>query len=450
MKLNKTLLISLLAALTLSAVSCGEENKGPVEPDGPETPELTEPGNTMVIYEANPKVFASSKSLKAIEDRLDEIQDLGVNVLWLMPIQQQGSKNSVGSPYCIRDFKAVNSSYGTIDDLKSLVRKAHSMDMKVILDWIANHTSWDNVWIEQHPEWFTKDANGNIISPAGMGWNDVADLNFNSKELHTAMIDAMTFWVKEADIDGFRCDYADGVPADFWKDALDAVLALKSDAVLLAEGSELELLDCGFQMLYGWDFQSKLASVFSGRMDVSRLYDAHANEYKGLAEGKERLRFSTNHDKAMNESSPITMYKGERGAMSAFVISAYMGGIPLIYSSQEIGYAKTVNFFTNVLMDWNSNPAYTEEYQKVMAAYQESAPIRGGEPVLYNTGDVVSIYYKGGLMVVANTSGSSVQVKTPMERAGDKAVDMMTGKSENIPAALNLEAYQYKIWKIEK
>ena len=185
-------------------------------------------------------------------------------------------------------------------------------------------------------------------------------------------------------------------------------------------------------------------------MDVSRLYDAHANEYKGLAEGKERLRFSTNHDKAMNESSPITMYKGERGAMSAFVISAYMGGIPLIYSSQEIGYAKTVNFFTNVLMDWNSNPAYTEEYQKVMAAYQESAPIRGGEPVLYNTGDVVSIYYKGGLMVVANTSGSSVQVKTPMERAGDKAVDMMTGKSENIPAALNLEAYQYKIWKIEK
>lgn len=450
MKLNKTLFISLLAALVLSAAGCGNENNDPIDQQGPEIPEVTEPGNTMVIYEANPKVFASSQSLKAIEERLDEIQDLGVNVVWLMPIQQQGSKNSVGSPYCIRDFKAVNSSYGTIDDLKSLVKKAHSMDMKVILDWIANHTSWDNVWITEHPDWFTKDANGNIISPAGMGWNDVADLNFNSKELRTAMIDAMTYWIKEADIDGFRCDYADGVPMDFWKDALDAVLALKSDAVLLAEGSELGLLDCGFQMLYGWDFQSKLASVFSGRMDVSRLYEAHGNEYKGLAEGKERLRFSTNHDKAMNESSPITMYKGERGAMSAFVISAYMGGIPLIYSSQEIGYAKTVNFFTYVLMDWDSNHSYTEEYQKVMAAYQESAPLRGGEPVLYNTGDIASIYYKAGLLVVANTSGSAVQVKTPMERAGDKAVDMMTGKSENIPAALNLEAYQYKIWKIEK
>ena len=136
--------------------------------------------------------------------------------------------------------------------------------------------------------------------------------------------------------------------------------------------------------------------------------------------------------------------------MAAFVISAYMGGIPLIYSSQEIGYAKTLSFFTTTVMDWDSNPSYTEEYQKVMAAYQESADLRGEDPVLYNTGDLVSIYYKGGLLVTANTSGSAVQVKTPMERAGDKAVNMMTGKSETIPAALNLEAYEYKIWKIEK
>ena len=447
MKFTKTLFISILAALAMSAVSCGDEN-GPVNPTGPDDSVQLNPGNTMVVYEANPKVFASSKSLKAIEDRLDEIQDLGVNVIWLMPIQPIGSdKTSVGSPYCIKDFKGVNPSYGTIDDLKSLVSKAHSMGMKVILDWIANHTSWDNPWITEHPEWYTKDANGNIISPAGMGWNDVADLNFNNKELRANMIDAMTYWVKEAGVDGFRCDYADGVPMDFWTEALKAVTALKPDAILLAEGSELELLDCGFQMLYGWDFQSKLASVFGGRMDVSKLYESHKNEYKSLAKGKQRLRFTTNHDKAMSESSPISMYKGERGAMSAFVITAYMGGIPLIYSSQEIGYSKTVNFFTNVLMNWDSNPSYTEEYQKVMAAYHESAPLRGEEPVLYNTGDVASIYYKGGLFVVANTSGTKVQIKAPMERAGDKVVNMMTGAVESVPSALTLEAYKYKIWK---
>lgn len=452
MKFTKTLFISILAALALSAVSCGNDNQGPVTPDTPDTPQTpTTVGNTMVVYEANPKVFASSKSLKAIEDRLGDIQDLGVNVIWLMPIQPIGSdKTSVGSPYCIKDFKAVNPSYGTIDDLKSLVKKAHSMDMKVILDWIANHTSWDNPWITEHPDWYTKDANGNIISPAGMGWNDVADLNFKSNELRTNMIDAMTYWVKEADVDGFRCDYADGVPMDFWKDALDAVKAVKADAILLAEGSEMKLLDSGFQMLYGWDFQSKLASVFSGRMDVSRLYETHKNEYKDFAKGKHRLRFTTNHDKAMSDGSPITIYKGERGAMAAFVITAYMGGIPLIYSSQEVGYSKTINFFTNVLMDWDSNPSYTEEYQKVMAAYHESAPLRGQEPVLYNTGDIASIYYKDGLFVVANTTGEKVQAKAPMERAGDKVTNMVTGASETIPAALTLEAYEYRIWKIEK
>lgn len=449
MKSSKVIFISILAALSLSAVSCGNDIK-PEVPDTDNEDLVLDPGNSMVIYEANPKVFASSNALKAIEDRLDEIQDLGVNVIWLMPIQQQGSKNAVGSPYCIRDFKSVNSSYGTLEDLKSLVNKAHSMDMKVILDWIANHSSWDNDWITEHPDWYTKDANGNIISPAGMGWNDVADLNYNSKEMRDAMIDAMTYWVKEAGIDGFRCDYADGVPSDFWRDALDGVKAIDPDAVLLAEASDENLLACGFDMLYGWDFQSKMADVFAGKRTVEKLYESHRNEYRNLGEGKDRLRFSTNHDKAMNEASPITMYKGERGAMAAFVIAAYMGGIPLIYSSQEIGYAKTLSFFSNTVLDWDSNPSYTEEYQKVMKAYTESVEARGGEMTLYNTGNLVTIYYQGGLMVTVNTTGAAVQVKTPMERAGDKAIDMMTGTSGSIPAVLNLDAYEYKIWKIEK
>lgn len=451
MKLNKTFFISLLTALTLSAVSCGEKEI-PIIGTGSGNNDIEDvaTGNKMVIYEANPKVFASSGALKAMEERLDEIQDLGVNVLWIMPIHPIGSVNSVGSPYCVRDFKAVNSSYGTLADLKSLVDKAHSMGMKVILDWIANHTAWDNQWVTEHPDWYTKDGSGNIISPAGMGWNDVADLNFNSTALRTNMIEAMKYWITEAGIDGFRCDYAEGVPADFWTDAIKGIRSVKKDAIMLAEAADMSLYDCGFDMLYGWDFQSKLADVFAGRKKVQALYNSHENEYDGAKEGKERMRFSTNHDKAMNESSPITMYKGERGAMAAFVIAAYMGGIPMIYSSQEIGYAKTLSFFTTTVMDWNSNPSYTEEYQKVMKAYTESAKARGGEMTLYSTGDLVTIYYQGGLMVTVNTTGKTIQIKTPMERSGDKAIDMMTGKQENIPSALSLDAYEYKIWKIEK
>lgn len=433
--------VSISVALLSGATGCGNDL-----PDRNSGAEEYAEGNTMVIYEANPRVFASSESLNAIESRLVEIEKLGVNVIWLMPVYEQGVKNSVGSPYCIRDYKKVNPSFGTLDDLKSLVTKAHSMGMKVILDWVANHTSWDNAWIEEHPEWYTRDSDGNIIPPAGMGWNDVADLDYDNAGLRAGMIDAMTWWIREAGVDGFRCDYAEGVPADFWKEAIKAVRTLDPDAVMLAEASDTKLLDCGFQMLYGWDFQSKLASLFGGRTSVQALYESHANEYKGLPDGKERLRFTTNHDKA-GESSPVAVYKAERGAMAAFVISAYSGGVPLIYSSQEIGYAGKVNFFTDVIMDWDSNPSYIEEYVGVMAAYIGSADVRGSKPVFYNTGGIVSIYYEGGLFVVVNTSGSEVSAKSPMERAGDKVTDMITGLEETVPSVLVLDAYEYKIWK---
>lgn len=451
MRLNKTLFISLLTALSLSAVSCGEKEIPIIRP-GQENnkPTTTVNGNEMVIYEVNPKLFTKGSALNGIADRLDEIKDLGVNVLWIMPIHQEGAKNAVGSPYCVRDYKSVNTNYGSLADLKNLVTKAHSMDMKVILDWIANHTSWDNAWITEHPDWYTTDASGNIISPAGMGWNDVADLNFNVKAMRTNMIEAMKYWVTEAGVDGFRCDYAEGVPNDFWTEAIKAIRAVDKDAIMLAEASDASLYDCGFDMLYGWDFQGKLANVFAGKKSVSDLYDSHKAEYANATEGKERMRFSTNHDKAMNEVSPITMYKNERGAMSAFVIATYMGGVPMIYSSQEIGYSKTLSFFTFTSIDWNGNPSYTEEYQEIMDAYHQTASLRGGNVTLYNTGDIVSIYYPDGLFVVANTKGEAVQVKAPMERSGDKVKNMMTGSSESVPSALKLDAYEYKIWKIEK
>lgn len=450
MRLDKTIFISLLAAFTLSVAGCGDDEI-PIIKDGPDDP-VTEAGNgnDMVIYEVNPKLFSKGSAFNGISERLDEIKDLGVNVLWIMPIHQEGAKNAVGSPYCVRDYKSVNTNYGSLVDLKNLVTKAHSMDMKVILDWIANHTSWDNTWITEHPDWYTQDASGNIISPAGMGWNDVADLNFNVAAMRTNMIEAMKYWVSEADVDGFRCDYAEGVPADFWTEAIKGIRSVKKDAIMLAEASDASLYGCGFDMLYGWDYQSKLADVFNGKASVSKLYESHKSEYAGLADGKERMRFSTNHDKTMNESSPVKMYKSERGAMAAFVIAAYMGGVPMIYSSQETAYAQNLSFFKFTSLDWNANAAYTAEYQKVMTAYHETASVRGGDVTLYSTGNVVSIYYPDGLYVAVNTKGESVQVKAPMERAGDKAVDMMTKASETIPSALSLDAYEYKIWKIEK
>ena len=211
----------------------------------------------VVMYQVNPRVFAPEKSFKAVERRLDSIQTLGINVVWFMPINEVGQEKSVNSPYCVKDYKGVNPEFGTLDEFKALVATCHQKGMNVIIDWVANHTSWDNAWIA-NKEWYTQDEAGNIIFPAGTGWKDVADLNFDNQEMRLAMIEAMKFWVTEIGIDGFRCDAADFVPFDFWKQALDSLRAIPERSLLmLAEGKRRDHFDAGFDMNYSWDFTSR-------------------------------------------------------------------------------------------------------------------------------------------------------------------------------------------------
>ena len=427
---------------------CGDDSGG-----GTTEPSTTPAGvgNEMVIYEANPKVFARTSTLNAISARLDEIKELGVNVLWVMPIYEQGVKNAVGSPYCVKDYKKLNADCGTLDDLKSLVVKAHGKGMRVILDWVANHTSWDNAWI-QNKSWYTQDAGGNIISPEGMGWADVADLNYNNTEMRSAMLQAMKYWIETADVDGYRCDYAEGVPDDFWKQAIKELKVLKGDELLmLAEGGNSTLFTDGFDLVYGWNFASKLQEVFSGKATLSALYEVHKQEYQGIPEGKQRLRYATNHDLAA-EQSPVQAYRSERGAMAAFVIASMLDGVPLIYSSQEIGYPRSLSFFGTQLMDWSSNVGYLSEYKQLMQFYKSSSMLRGGSLKMYETGKVASFYRAQGdkgLFVVVNTSNEALTVKTPIERVGNQVKNLMNNEATTLPAALPLEPYQYCIWEKE-
>lgn len=435
------LLLHLLAG-------CGDDSGGGTAEPAPVPGGV---GNEVVIYEANPKVFARTNALNAIAARLDEIQGLGVNVLWLMPVYEQGVKDAVGSPYCVKDYKKLNAEYGTLDDLKSLVAKAHEKGMRVILDWVANHTSWDNAWI-QNKSWYTQDAGGNIISPEGMGWADVADLNYNNADMRAAMLDAMKYWVETADVDGYRCDYAEGVPDDFWKQAIEELKAIKGDELLmLAEGGASTLFADGFNLVYGWSFASKLQEVFAGKATLSALYDVHKKEYQGIPEGRQRLRYSTNHDLA-SEHSPLQTYKSGRGATAAFVIASMLGGTPLIYSSQEVAYPQPLSFFDYKLMDWTSNSAYLSEYKQLMSVYKATAALRGGELKMYETGKAASFYRANGekgLFVVVNTVNEPQTIKTPIERAGDRVKNLMSNETTTLSAALTLEPYQYLIWEKE-
>lgn len=427
------------------------ENK-PIEVPAVITPPSGDPmGNSMVIYEANPRVFSTSRSLSAIASNLDRIQRLGVNVLWLMPIYPQGKKNAVGSPYCVRDYKGVNSDFGTVDDMKSLVSSAHSKGMKVILDWVGNHTSWDNAWITEHPEWYTQE-NGSIIPPKGTGWNDVADLNYNNSEMRSAMKEAMLYWVETIGVDGFRCDYTDGVPTDFWKDAINAIRAVKKDAIMLGESSDTKYYSSGFDMLYAWGYAGNLPRLYSANISLQDLMNTYNNEMGSTPSGKTRMRYIINHDTASSDGSPITLYKSEKGAMAAFVMSAFLQGVPMIYSSQEIAYPNKVNFFTNVIMDWKSKPEYQKEYESVMKAYTETAPWRGVAPDVKITGSVLSIRYKTsdgkGLLIYVNTKAGTQVVNPPKELQKSVAKDLITGDGQILESSLSIGANEYKILQI--
>lgn len=440
MKFSLKSLIALGLVGTLF-VGCDDEATMPANPT---IPVATEPGNEMVIYEANPRFFATENCLDALTARLDDIKALGTNVLWVMPINDPGVKDAIGSPYCVKDFKGINAKYGTIADFKELVDAAHAKGMKVILDWIANHTAWDCVWIDGHKDWYTQDASGNIVSPSG--WNDVAELNFDNKDMRAAMIDAMAYWVRETGIDGYRCDHVDGVPHDFWTDAIAQLRAINPDLLMLAESSDVSYFECGFDMNYGWTYASKLKDLFGGKLTPAKFFDESKKELAKLPEGKKVMRYAINHDVAA-ENTVASLYGSVEGELAAFVITAMLDGVPMLYSSQETPYTGTLSFFNYNVLDWNSGNA--EAYKAVMAAYAQSKDVRGGALYTYENGKVVSFARVSGehaLIVMVNTTKNTATAKTPISMAGSTVTDLITGTQESLPMSVDLDGYGYRIW----
>lgn len=446
----KFLLLIASLALSLCPTGCSDDADG--DSSAGTSIQSSSSKESVVIYEANPKVFATSDCLAAIEDRLDDIAALGADILWLMPTYTQGSKDAVGSPYCVRDYKSVNSEYGTEDDLASLVSSAHDMGMKVIMDWVANHTSWDHEWITDHPDWYTTDSSGNIISPSGTSWTDVADLDYSSSALRSAMIDAMLYWIDAVDIDGYRCDYAEGVPEDFWTTAIKTLRSDKDGLFMLAEGDDTGLYDCGFDAVYSWDFAYTAEDVFNGSDSMSDLISEHESDISGVPDDCYRMRYITNHDMA-SEESPVTAFGSEDAAFAGFVVTAMMSECVMIYSSQEVAYPSTLNFFTYNVMDWEGNASTIARYEEFMGVYVDTKSYREDGPTMYDTSDAASIYWENssgqGLFVMVNTTSESLEARVPMARRGDKATDLLTGDSQTLGATYTLDAYEYKIWSIE-
>ena len=412
---------------------------------------LAEPSD-VVMYQVNPRVFAPSNSLKAITARLDTIQDLGVNVLWIMPIYPIGEVKSKNSPYSVKDYKAVAPEYGTVDDLRQLVEECHKRNMGVILDWVANHTAWDNKWVTEHPDWYTHDAAGNIIFPPGTDWTDVADLNYKNQEMRKAMIDAMCYWVDSVGIDGFRCDVADQVPVDFWSDCIRTLrsAAAPRSLIMLAEGANPDNFTAGFDMNYAWEFMGAIARVMKDGEKVGKLVSADKHEYEKLDRGKFKLRFTTNHDEA-TKASPITLYGGVRASMAAFVATTMLHGGMLVYGSQEVGYPETINFFHYVPVNWSANPELRNEYKKLIAIYNEHPALRSSGKVSPFDDDednilcVDRVLNNDHVLVIVNVRDAAKSFELPTLWANRNVINLMTGEEKTLPTRLTLQPYEYLI-----
>lgn len=404
----------------------------------------------IAMYQVNPRVFAPDHSLNAVAARIDSIRDLGVNVMWVMPIYPIGIEKGKNSPYCISDYKAIAPEFGTIDDFKNLAKVCHEHGMGIILDWVANHTAWDHPWVKEHPDWYTYDAQADtIICPQPWNWEDVADLNYDNKDMREAMIDAMKFWIVEVGIDGFRCDVADGVPADFWKDAIDQLreAAAPRKIVMLAEGKNVDNFTVGgFDMNYGWDYKDELVKVFKGA-PASDLIKADKAEYDSLPAGKVKLRFTTNHDHS-TEATPCVEFTNDQGSLAAYVASIFPHGGALIYGSQEVGYPEPINFFKYVPVDWKAKPDVYKEYQRLLGFYNEHPALRKGSMTAWPDQDVL-IFEKSDdserFLVIVNVRNASSTINIPEEWIGQKTEDEMADQNITLEATLTLEPFQYLI-----
>ena len=329
----------------------------------------------LTIYEVNLRQYTKSGTIKEFENHLPRLKELGVGILWFMPVQPIGEKNrkgTLGSYYSISDYAAINPEFGTLDDFKSLVVKIHELGMYVIIDWVANHTAWDHHWTKDHPDFYTKDEQGNFKAPFPE-WEDVIHLNYNNPELWDKMIGQMEFWIRETDIDGFRCDMAHLVPILFWNKARLELEKVKP-LFMLAESENYDLLEYAFDSIYNWKLLHAMNNVAAKKINASDLIQIAKNEFDSLPANTFQLNFTSNHDENSWQGSAIERLHYFLEPLT--VLTFTLPGIPLIYSGQEAGNYKRLKFFDKDEILWKDD--------KMNRFYQKLTQLKKKNPALWN------------------------------------------------------------------
>ena len=419
------------------------------------------------IYSVYLRSGSPEGNFAGLEKRLPELKDLGVTVLWLLPIHPVGVKNrkgTLGSPYAVRDYYAVNPEFGTLDDFKRLLAAVHRNGMKLVIDMVASHASWDSKLITEHPDWFTRDVRGNIVSP-NADWTDVADLDYSRPALRRYMLDMFRWWVKDVGIDGFRCDVAETVPTDFWEESRAQLNRIKP-VMMLSEGSIPEHHARAFDLTYAWNVYDALDPLLQGKRPVTLLDNILKNERMQFPLRSLRMRFTTNHDKNASDAPAVTKF-GAPGLALATVLVNTLPGVPMIYTGEEVANDKPLSLFEKVAVDWTRPRAMGELWKTLFALRKAHKALSRGEfiRVTCDPGPEVYAFLRAAgndrVLVVLNFAPDSrnASLDIPLERivprrTSVKMKEVFTGKTMNLaagaPLEMVLEGRGYRVFTLEK
>lgn len=416
-----------------------------------------------VIYEVNLRQYTDSGTITAFAEQLPRLKELGVDILWFMPIypiSELNRKGELGSYYAVKDYKAFNPEFGTIDQFKEVVKQAHAQGMKVILDWVPNHSGCDNAWVTEHPDWYAKDENGKMFGP--YDWTDVYKFDYSNPEMRAAMVDAFKFWLTEVGVDGFRCDVAMEVPVDFWDETRPQLEAVKPDLFMLAEASVPALQKNGFDMGYNWpmkDLFSEIAATsgqytFKGEngeirkfpvkhaIAIDSLLAKQAQDYPG---DTYLMNMITNHDLNSWEGTEFERLGNLQGAFA--VLSYTLPGMPLIYTGQETGMNRAFEFFKkDTPPTWEPRNEYFTFYQKLNALKHNQSALKAGNEgakmVRYAT-ESPDLYIfergddNGTVLVMVNLGAEELPIAYKGQApSSDGLTNYFTGETEVLPASL--------------
>jgi alpha-amylase len=408
------------------------------------------------IYEVNLRQYTSEGTFKAFATHLPRLKDMGVEVIWLMPITPISVKNrkgTLGSYYACSSFVNTNPEFGSIEEFKQLVENIHALGMKVIIDWVANHTGWDHEWTISHPDYYSQDSTGNFVPPVE-NWEDVIHLNFYNHNLRLAMIDAMKFWVEECKIDGFRCDMAMLVPVDFWHQARTVLDQIKK-LFWLGEFDQWneEIYAHVFDVSYTWHWMHKSEVYYQKERKINEL-DKALNSYQ-LKKPFQHIRsfFTSNHDE--NSWNGTEYEKYGKMAIPLAVFSCTWNGIPLIYSGQELPNTKRLQFFDKDEIQWTANPELHQFYKTLLLLRKEHPALLAGHKevitwrIATDHPDQLFCFARKNkereLIVVLNFSDQQINFSLRDLRIRGEFLNVINGDKQNGADDFNIDPWGYII-----